>query len=104
MLHLALCCQSPNVRYNNRSAVIQAADDQVQPRHHAERSGVLRVPRRRERGGQAASVRRDRALRVQALPSAVPRRGLPVPGALLLLSRVRTSRQVVRNRAEACQR
>lgn len=88
----------------SRAAVIQAADDEVQPRHHAERGGVLRVPRRRQRGGQAAGPRGDRALREQALPGVVQGRGLPVPRAVLVLPRHGPRGQAVRDGPEERQR
>lgn len=87
-----------------RSEAVQAADDEVQPRHHAERGGVLRVPGRGERGGEAARAGGGGALREQALPGAVPRRRLPVPRALLLLPRHRARRQALRHRPQARQR
>lgn len=88
----------------SRAEAVQAAGDEIEPGDNVERGGVLRVPGRRERGGEAPRAGGDRPLREQALPGAVPGRGLPVPCALLLLPGHGPGHQALRDGAQARQR
>lgn len=86
--------------FRHRTQTVQTAGHQIESRHHPERRRVLRLSGRGQSRRQNEGAGQDRAQRGQALSGAVPRRGLPVSGAVRLLAGERVGAQAVRHRSE----
>ena len=83
-----------------RSETVQTASGALKPFDYSERGGVLRLPGRRQPGGQAARARGDHPAREQELPGPLPRRPVPVPRPLLLQRREGGDIQALRQRTQ----
>jgi hypothetical protein len=88
----------------SRSEAVQAAGDQVQPWHNAERRRVLRLSGGGEPRGEEARPRGDQQIGEQALPDTVQGRRMPIQSSLFVLSGSRGGDEVVRDGAQAGQR